>query len=63
MMARASATRCRWPPESFARVALQQIAELHLGRGIADLPVHAPACGTFRTFSGKPMFSATVLCG
>ena len=46
-----------------ARVAIEQIAELHLRGGIANLRCPCSAFGTFRTFRGKPMFSATVLCG
>ena len=46
-----------------ARVALEEIAEMHLRGGIANLRCRVSAFGTFRTFRGKPMFSATVLCG
>ena len=58
-MARASATRCRCPPESSAG-AIEELVELQLGGGPDPLTIRA---GDAPNLERKPMFSATVMCG
>ena len=60
--ARASATRCCWPPESCCGLRSARCARRTLASAAATLSRIAPA-GTLRTDSGKATFCATVMCG
>ena len=63
-MARPIATRWRWPPESCARLAVEQRAEPEDLGGAVDLARAISAFGVPRELAGaKAMFSHTVMCG
>ena len=61
-IARPIATRWRWPPES-CRGLRSRWSSSPMIRAVSPIRFLASSLGTFRIFSAKPMFSATVMCG
>ena len=61
-MARPIATRCRWPPDSCPGLRSSQSVRPRISAASLTL-ARSSSLGSLRSFSAKPMFSATVMCG
>jgi len=61
-IARPIATRWRWPPDS-CRGFRSRWSTRPITRAVSAIRLRASAFATFCIRSGKPMFSATVMCG
>ncbi len=57
--ARASATRCCWPPESSAGRRSQQLVHLHQARRLLGPPARIGLAALFLNLSGNMMFCST----
>jgi hypothetical protein len=61
-IARAIATRCRWPPDRLVgSLRSRSVMPRYSATSITRVPISTPAGVCMR--SGKPMFCATVRCG
>ena len=61
-IARPIATRCRWPPDSCPGLRSSQSVRPRISAASLTLAL-SWSLGSLRSFSAKPMFSATVMCG
>ena len=61
-IARPIATRCRWPPDRLAGLRSRCWVRSRI-RAASSTFSSMVACGVLASFSAKPMFSRTVMCG